>query len=237
MKRRLTAIMLLMALVGCEKEEPRKIPFPSGDSSAKPSATPAAPASPQVPAQMRPAAPPPTDEPTKIEPAKSGAAPGMQTVSFKGFAMDIPGEWKAQIGANPMRAAQFDWPKSGKDADAPTCIVFYFGPGSGGTVEGNLSRWRGQFDEKGDPTPGKTETFSTDHAKFTLLEKTGTFKQQASMMSPEFTPMPGWAMIAAVAEIDGGPVFFRATGPEASVMAQREAMLAALKTLRKATKA
>jgi len=236
MKRYFATLTLVLVLVGCEKEEPKKIPFPSPGAAPKsPAAMPESPAS-NEPPQMRPAAPP-MDEPTRIEPAKSAAAPGMQTVSFRGFAMDIPGAWKAESGANPMRVAQFEWPKAGKDAEAPTCIVFYFGAGSGGSVEANLARWRGQFDEKGDPTPGKSETFSTNHAKFTLLEKTGIFKQQASMMSPDFTPMLGWAMLAAVAEIEGGPVYFRATGPEASIMAQREAMITALKSLRKQTKA
>lgn len=230
MKTMFPAIVLIAILAGCEREEPKKIPFPG------PGATPKAPAEPDSPTAvpaMRPATPPP-DEQTKIEPAKSPGATGQQTISFKGFAMDVPGTWNAQVGANPMRAAQFEWAKAEKDPEAPTCIVFYFGPGGGGSVEGNLARWRGQFDEKGDPAPGKTESFNTDHAKFTLLEKTGTFKQQASMMSPEFTPKPGWEMLAAVAELDGGPIFFRATGPEASMKAQREAFITALKSLRKA---
>jgi hypothetical protein len=67
----------------------------------------------------------------------------------------------------------------------------------------------------------------------TLFDKTGTFKLGASQMGGgDFKPMPDWQMIAAIVEIDGGPIFVKVTGPKASVSAQKDALVAALKTLR-----
>src|SRR5262249_48249561 len=104
--------------------------------------------------------------------------------------------------------------------------------GSGGTVEANIDRWRGQFDDGDKPNPGTTETLTAGATKITLFDKSGTFKLQPRMMSPEFTPKPGWQMLAAVAEIDGGPVFFRVHRPQVSVAAQKDAFVAAIKPLR-----
>jgi len=212
---------------GCKEEAPKKIPFPA----EKP------PAQSPVPAPANPAQPPNESTPpsagrTDAE-VKPAASPGKSTVTFKGFAIDVPTDWTTQPVSNPaMRAAQFEWPKATSDAEAPTLVVYFFGKGGGGTVEANLDRWRSLFVEGGTPAPGVTQTFNAGSTTITLLDKSGTFKQQATPMSQEFTPTPDWQMLAAVAEIEGGPLFFRATGPQASVAAQKDAFMKSLRTLR-----
>ena len=150
--------------------------------------------------------------------------------------MDIPTGWQAQpVPSGGMRAAQFELPKAGSDPEAPTCIAFILPPGQGGGVEGNIVRWRGMFVETGDPALGRTEETASPNGEITLFEKSGTYKQSATPMSQDFTAKEGWRMIAAVVEVGGGSIFFRAAGPEASVSAQRDALINALKSIRKAS--
>ncbi len=232
--RRIGIGLILVLATGCKEDDTKKIPFPDGK--------PAKPAAETVESSPPPALPPnhpPIDKPppTPSEQAvpaalKPSSTAGMSTASFKGYAMDVPSTWKLQPAANPMRVAEFELPTTGGDSEAPTLIVFFFGVGGGGGVDANIDRWRGQFDDGGKINPGTTETLSAGSTKITLLDKSGTFKLQPRMMSPEFTPKPGWRMLAAVAEIQGGPLFFRATGPEASVAAQKDALTTALKSLR-----
>ncbi len=162
-------------------------------------------------------------------PVPAAPSPAAKPLRFKNVEMKIPDSWKPQTPANPMRVAQIEWPAAPAHPEPPQLIVFWFGPNEGGTVDANLQRWRGQFEQPGD---GETSRFRTDLASVTLLDKAGTFKQQPSMMSPEYTPRPNWRMLAAVVEIEGGPFFFRAVGPDASVTAQRDALHAALRSMR-----
>ncbi len=233
--RRIGFGLILVLAMGCKEDDTKKIPFPDG-KPAKPAAETAEPPPPALPANHPPIDKPPPMPSEQAAPAtlKPSSTAGMSTASFKGYAMDVPSTWKLQPAANPMRVAEFELPTTADDSEAPSLIVFFFGVGGGGGVEANMDRWRGQFDDGGKPNPGTTETLSAGSTKITLLDKSGTFKLQPRMMSPEFTPKPGWRMLAAVAEIQGGPLFFRTTGPEASVAAQKEALTKALKTLRNA---
>lgn len=232
--RLLVACLLPLSMLccGCERSEPIKVPLPSPGKSSpgivptepEPAAAPHPDLRKEMPPEVAP--PPPADATITQRPD------GAQVVSFKGFTMEIPAAWVSQQVPNPMRAAQFEWPaKDGEDK--PLLIVFYFGPGSGGGVQASIDRWRGQFVETGEPAAGTTDSFSTDSAKITVLDKSGTYKDQPQMMSPEFTAREGYRMLAAAVEIDGGPVFFKAVGPEKSVAAQKEAFLAAIRTLRR----
>jgi hypothetical protein len=79
-------------------------------------------------------------------------------------------------------------------------------------------------------TPGtqpSSETFEAADYRVTLLDVSGTMQPSNMGTGPE-TPQPGWRMLAAVVEGPGGPWFFKATGPEATLAAARddfEAML------------
>jgi len=233
--RRIGVGLILVLATGCKEDDTKKIPFPDG-KPAKPAAETAEPSPPPpaLPPNHPPIDKPPPMASEQADPATLKPSPtaGMSTATFKGYAMDVPSDWKLQPAANPMRIAEFELPKVGDDREAPSLIVFFFGVGGGGGVDANIDRWRGQFDDGGKSNPGTTETLSAGSTKITLLDKSGTFKLQPRMMSPEFTPMPGWRMLAAVAEIQGGPLFFRTTGPESSVAAQKDALTKALKTLR-----
>lgn len=222
---RTLSFSILLSLAACEDRSAAPAEPPISPDPPPPAAL-AAP--PEKPAPAAHAAKPSTA--SFAAPTTSSA--GIANVKFRGFAIDVPSTWNVETTTSPMRVAQFAWPKEPGDSEAPQMVVFYF-EGAGGSVEMNLDRWRSQFDEP-KQTPGKTETLTVGKAKFTLLDKSGTYKQAKAIMSPEFTPKPGWRMLAAIAEIDGGPFYFRTTGPAASMAKQHDAFIAALKSLRRA---
>ena len=53
---------------------------------------------------------------------------------------DVPESWKSETPSSKMRNAQY---RNGKSE----IVVFYFGKGSGGSVDANINRWLGQFKE------------------------------------------------------------------------------------------
>src|SRR5215472_8552427 len=64
-----------------------------------------------------------------------------------------PSGWKPQA-ARPMRAATYMIPAAAGDQDNGECGVYYFGQGQGGSVQANLDRWIGQF-QQADGKPAK----------------------------------------------------------------------------------
>jgi hypothetical protein len=132
-----------------------------------------------------------------------------------------------------MRLAQFRLPRAAGDAANPEVIVFYFGPGGGGTVEANIDRWKGMFET---PTGGRVTTKTRTGLRITTTDLGGTYKERATPMSPTFTPRPSYRMLAAVVETTRaggqGPYWIRLVGPAKSVAAQKAAWDAFLASLR-----
>src|SRR5437588_222102 len=63
-------------------------------------------------------------------------------VTLDGLKSRTPANWKMQPAKSKMRAYQFDVPRIEDDKKDAEVIVFFFGTGSGGSVEDNLKRWK-----------------------------------------------------------------------------------------------
>jgi hypothetical protein len=61
----------------------------------------------------------------------------------------------------------------------------------------------------------------------------GTYDPGSMGMAPS-EPLPGWRLLGAVVEGDGGPWFFKMVGPEETVEAAREDFFTLLRTVRPA---
>ena len=133
-----------------------------------------------------------------------------------GISWKMPAGWKA-LPERPMRAATYTAPGT---PEAGECAVFYFGPGQGGGVEPNITRWEGQFPTKTGQTKRSAGTVAG--YKVTYLDLTGTYAWSASPMSPDKVMKPGYRMLGAIIEAPQGSVFFKFTAP-ASVIATHEA--------------
>lgn len=123
-----------------------------------------------------------------------------------------PEGWQPEP-ASGMRKFQFRLPRSDGDGEDGSVVVFHFGVGGGGGVDANIERWRGQFTgvEHGVDT---VETIDgADADRMTVLDIAGRYVAETRPGSGERVDHPDWRMIAAVVEIEGGPFFVKAMGP------------------------
>ena len=134
-----------------------------------------------------------------------------------GISWKMPAGWKA-LPERPMRAATYTVPGAPETGE---CAVFYFGPGQGGGVEANITRWEGQFPTRTGQTKRSAGTVAG--FKVTYLDLSGTYAWSASPMSPDKVMKPGYRMLGAIVEAPQGSVFFKFTAPEKVVVAHEAA--------------
>ena len=145
-----------------------------------------------------------------------GTAPG-NAKRFGPLKMQVPAGWVEQTPASSMRKGQFALPRVEGDPADGEFVVFYFGPGQGGSAEANIDRWIGQItqpDGSSSKQKAKTSKKTIAGLAVTIVDLSGTY--QPGMMpgaSPE-GPSAGYRMIAAVVETPQGPWFFKLVGPE-----------------------
>ena len=162
---------------------------------------------------------------------------GLLAGSFANAASDAAGiQWKAPttwkaLPDRPMRAGTFTVPAVAGDPEAGEMAVFFFGAGQGGSVEANITRWIGQFQNPA--APPKRATQKINGLNVTTIEVAGTYLFSPSPMSTEKTPKPGFRMLAAIVEAPEGPVFFKFTAPVKTVAANEGAFQSMLKSISK----
>jgi len=145
---------------------------------------------------------------------------------------DVPEGWVEQAPTQSMRHAQYQVNGPG---GAGECVVFYFGPKQGGDAMANAERWAGQFSQ---PDGGsslermKITALSGTGVPVQVVEVTGTYGGGMTMGAEPFEPQPEYMLLGAIAEGPDAPWFFKFTGPEKTVRAQREAFTKLLGSLR-----
>ena len=174
---------------------------------------------------------PPVGPPGQIAPAPPGSGTGAT-----GLVWSVPASWKEEAPANPMRRAQFRAPKAAGDPEDGECAVFYFGPNQGGNPEDNALRWVDQFKQPdGSSSQGKAKISkkTVGGREVMFVEVKGTYAGMAMMpgmgMAPE---KPGYALLGAIVPGPDAPWFFKFTGPQKTIDANRAAfdsLIASLK--------
>ena len=153
------------------------------------------------------------------ETAAQTAAPAAQKPSGE-VTYTVPEGWVAQPPSSQMRKAEFALPGvEGKEA--AELAVFFF-PGMGGSVEANLERWYGQFEQSdGSATKHRAQSqqLEVNGLAVTVVSVAGTYLKSSSpmMMGGPTEKLPDYAMLAAIVETGGGPWFFKAVGPQATI--------------------
>ncbi|HEY7216554.1 MAG TPA: hypothetical protein VIC28_18175 [Thermoanaerobaculia bacterium] len=211
MRNALSTSLLLLCLCGCGGDQSAAVPqeAPTADAtSAAPS--PSADSAPVGPISSR------------GEVVADGTSPQAQGGSID---FDVPAGWQSQPPSSNMRLVQAAIPGPGGNGEF---AVFYFGPGGGGPVEANIDRWVGQMESAAKPAP---ETFEANGYKVTWIDVRGNLKANSMGMSPS-AAQANARLFGAVVEGPGGPWFFKATGPEATMAPAREAFVAMLKSVR-----
>src|SRR5262245_34824903 len=165
-------------------------------------------------------------------PAAAAETPATRSEAA-GLRFLVPADWARVPAPSDMRAAQFRVPHSNSDAEDAELVLFFFGKGQGGSAEQNVERWTGQFtqpDGKSSKDAAVVTIRTVNGLKQTSVDVGGTYKP-APMGGAGGAEKPGWRLLAAVVEGDGGPWFWRLTGPDATVAAAKphfDALLASL---------
>ncbi len=149
----------------------------------------------------------------------------VQTV--EGLSFRVPTTWPSVEPSGAMRKAQFQIPGASSDGDGEL-VVFHFGVGSGGDTESNITRWIQQFDADEGATPGRSTIETAAGLKVSTVSLAGTMKPSPMMGQTE--AKPGWYLLGSVIEGEGGPWFFKATGPRETLTASRDAYNAMIAT-------
>jgi hypothetical protein len=130
-----------------------------------------------------------------------------------------------------MRTLQF---RAGQgDPDGAEFIVYYFGPGQGGSLEANLARWRSQFTapDGGPAQPVVTELDSALPA--TLVELEGSYARGVGM-GPAGDALPKRMLLAGLVETPRGNLYPQLHGPADLVRGLKPAFVAFMRELQPA---
>jgi len=164
-------------------------------------------------------------------PGQGGGSPSANP-SAALLAWDVPRGWVEETPASNMRRAQYRVPGDAGDAE---CIVFYFGPGQGGDPRSNAVRWARQFKQAdGSDSTELMQTQELDGVAVAveLVEVTGIYDGGMSMTDAPAESKNNYMLLGAIAEGPDAPWFFKFTGPESTVRAQRDAFVGMMKSLR-----
>lgn len=139
------------------------------------------------------------------------------TSSVAGITWTTPTGWTAQP-ERPMRIATYSVPAAAGDQEPGECAIFFFGPGEGGNVEGNVTRWQGQFKGPDGKTPelerGQSEI---NDLTVTTVSVEGTYLASMGPMVQSGTEKPGYKMLGAIIAAPEGNVFIKFTGPKKTI--------------------
>jgi len=156
---------------------------------------------------------PPTVVSKNAQPSSAQSSQG--ELRFK-----TPDGWVSETPSSSMRVAQYRLPAAEGDNEAASLVVYYFGPGQGGSVEANLDRWTSQIqqaDGSSSKSKARTETMSVNGMKTTLLDVSGTYAGGGMGGDSSGPNKPNFRMRAGVVETPKGAYFVKLVGPEKTV--------------------
>ncbi len=137
--------------------------------------------------------------------AMQGGVPAMPPASGK-LKVNAPGPWTTVQPKSSMIQAEFALPKvEGDESDGRLTVMM-----AGGSIDANVQRWRGQFEELEDKP---VEEIDVSGTKVTLVDFGGTFNERRGMMGP-VTKRPDYRMLAAIVVMPNGSLFVKAYGPK-----------------------
>lgn len=158
---------------------------------------------------------------TASEPAASATAAGIQ--------WQVPKGWQVQPPRS-MRVATYSIPAAAGDEEGAECAVFFFGSGQGGDVRSNIDRWISQFQTDSKPQEA-SKTVNRIHV--TTVTVSGTYLAPAGPMMQSTGQKSNYRLLGAIVEAPEGAVFFKATGPAATIAASEKDFTELLNSIHK----
>lgn len=153
----------------------------------------------------------------------------LEEARIAGVQWSYPGTWTRDAG-RPMRIVTYTIPAAQGDPEAGECGVFYFGEQQGGDIDGNIQRWGAQFEGA---TQAEKTTLTVDGLNVTTARIEGTFLAPGGPMMQSQGKKENYRLLGAIIEAPGGMVFFKCTGPNATIQSAVPAFNAMVQSVRK----
>jgi hypothetical protein len=132
----------------------------------------------------------------------------------------IPSKWRIEPVESPARGGQWRVPPLHGEGEGGEVVVFYFGPGLGGTPKENIEAWIGtMFNAEGHPAAAEVKHRVAGGLKISQVVIFGTYNQVISLPGVPPQPKSNYGLLGAVIENPQGNIYWRFTGPEALVTA------------------
>lgn len=141
----------------------------------------------------------------------------------------VPDGW-AEQPPRQMRFATYMTAPAQGDAEGAECAVFFFGTGQGGGVQDNIDRWIHQFENAGEPERSEKEV---NGLKVATVKVQGTYIGMTGPMMGSGDKKPNYTLLGAIVEAPLGMVFFKLTGPKATVSGLEGAFNSMIGSVRK----
>ena len=143
-------------------------------------------------------------------------------VELDGLRSRVPATWKEERSTSQMRAAQFRAPKADGDKEDGEFVVFYFGPGGGGSNDENVKRWKGQFvppEGKSMDAVTKVEKMKVGGVDVTYVDLSGTYKFKKAPFVPDGQGRAEAQLPSAQGDFreSKGPYYLSLVGPAKTV--------------------
>jgi hypothetical protein len=139
----------------------------------------------------------------------------LNAASVAGLQWTAPPGWTSK-GTAPMRAATY---AVTPDAE---CVVYYFGPGQGGSVEVNLDRWKGQFTQAGRPAQAQVKKRTVHGLGVTTIDTAGDYSGMGGPLASSPNVAHGYRLLGAIIEGPQGNIFIKFAGPAKSIAANQQ---------------
>ena len=134
----------------------------------------------------------------------------------------IPAKWQIEHVESPARGGQWHVPPLAGQNEGGEVVVFYFGPGLGGSAKENVEAWIGTMTNvESHPAAEEVKHHDTGGFKITQLAIFGTYNQVVAMPGVPPLEQPDYGLLGAVIENPNGNIYWRFTGPEALITASQ----------------
>jgi hypothetical protein len=119
-----------------------------------------------------------------------------------------------------VRKAQFKLPHQGADTDDAKLVVYLFGKGEGGSVEDNIQRWAGEYEQpdgRKSSDVAKRSTRKVNGMDVAEVDVSGTCVAETAPGSGQRPRRENWRTLAAIVQSDHGSYFVKLMGPAATI--------------------
>jgi hypothetical protein len=109
------------------------------------------------------------------------------------------------------------------DEPGAECVINYFGPGQGGSIDDNIERWKTQIrGGAGQPAAATVAKRTVRGLAITTIDSSGAYSGMGGPMAASPRLVPGYRLLGAIVEGPGGNVFVKLTGPAKTIAANRQ---------------